>query len=97
MTYVNADTLRDGATDAVDKLQRAAAPAIDEGKRQAGVLLDHGGELIDRVNGLASETAADLGKRLVAYTKKSPLTALILAVGTGALLFSVTRSIQSRR
>jgi Mg/Co/Ni transporter MgtE len=97
MTSVNADTLRDGASDAVEKLARAAAPAIDEGKRQAGVLLDQSGELIDRVNARANETVADLGGSLIAYTKKSPLIALMLAVGAGALLFSVTRSIQSRR
>jgi hypothetical protein len=94
---VNADALRDSASDAGDKLQRAAAPAIKEGKRQAGMLLDQSAELIDAVNTRASEAAADLGKSLIAYTKKSPLTALILALGAGALVVGVAKSIQSRR
>jgi hypothetical protein len=97
MTSANADTLRDSASDALDQLQSAAAPAIKEGKRQAGVLLDQGGELIERVSTRASEAAADLGKSLVAYTKKNPLIALLLAVGAGALLVSAAKSMQSRR
>jgi hypothetical protein len=97
MTSANADTLRDSASNALDQLQSAAAPAIKEGKRQAGVLLDQGGELIDTVSTRASETAADLGKSLVAYTKKNPLIALLLAVGAGALLVSAAKSMQSRR
>jgi hypothetical protein len=97
MTSANADTLRDSASDALDQLQRAAAPAIKAGKRQAGVLLDQGGELIDTVSTRASETAAELGKSLVGYTKKNPLTALLLAVGAGALLISAAKSMQSRR
>jgi hypothetical protein len=99
MTSANANTntLRDSASDALDQLQSAAAPAIKEGKRQAGVLLDQGGDLIDTVSTRASETAADLGKSLVAYTKKNPLIALLLAVGAGALLLGGAKSIQSRR
>jgi hypothetical protein len=97
MTSANADTLRDSASDALDQLRSAAAPAIKEGKRQAGVLLDQGGELIDSVSTRAGEAAADLGKSLVAYTKKNPLIALLLAVGAGALLLSAAKSMQSRR
>lgn len=97
MTSVNADTLRDSASDALDQLQHAAAPAIKAGKRQARVLLDHSGELIDTVSTRAGETATDLGKSLIAYTKKNPLTALLLAVGAGALLISAAKSSQSRR
>jgi len=97
MTSVNADTLRDSASDALDQLQRAAAPVLKEGKRQAGALLDQGGELIDTVSTRASETAADLGKGLIAYTRKNPLTALLLAVGAGALVVSAAKTLQSRR
>jgi hypothetical protein len=97
MTSVNADTLRDSASDALDQLPRAAAPATKEGKGHAGVLLEHGGEPIDTVGTRASETAADLGKSLIGYTKKSPLTALLLAVGAGALLVGAAKAMQSRR
>jgi hypothetical protein len=97
MTSVNADTLRDSASDALDQLQRAAAPALKGGKRQAGALLDQGGELIDTVSTRASETAADLGKGLIAYTRKNPLTALLLALGAGALLVGAAKALQSRR
>ena len=97
MTSVNADTVRDSASDALDQIQRAAAPAIKEGKRQAGDLLDQSGELIDRVRTRAGETAAELSKGLIAYTKKNPLTALLLAVGAAALLVRAAKSIQSWR
>ena len=97
MTTVKADTLRDSASDALDQLGRAAAPAIKEGKRQAEVVLDQSGELIDAFSTRASETADDLRKGISAYTKKNPLTALLLAVGTGALLINAAKSMQSRR
>jgi hypothetical protein len=97
MTSANADTVRDSASETLDQLERAAAPAVKEGKRQAGALLDQSGALIERVSARASETAADLGKSLIAYTKKNPLTALLLAVGTGALLVRAAKSMRSRR
>jgi hypothetical protein len=97
MTSVNADTLHDSASDALDQLQRAAAPALKKRKRQAGVLLDQGSELIDAVGSRASETATDLGNTLIAYTRKNPVTALLLAVGAGALLLGAAKAMQSRR
>jgi hypothetical protein len=97
MTSANADTLPELASDALDKLQRAASPAIKESKRQAGILLDQGGELMDTVSAPASDTAADLGKSLISYTKRNPLAALLLAVGAGALLISAAKSRQWRR
>ena len=97
MNSVNADTLLDSASDALDELQRTAGSAIKEGKHQAGVLLDESGELINRVSTRTSETAADLVNSLIAYTKKNPITALLLAVGAAALLLSATKSMQSRR
>jgi hypothetical protein len=53
--------------------------------------------LIEEVGTRAVATAADLGKSVISFTKKNPLAALLLAVGTGALLIGVTRSLQSRR
>jgi hypothetical protein len=97
MTSANANTLRDSASDALDQVRRAAGPTIKEGKRQGGVLLDQGGELVDTVSTRASEIAVDLGKSMIAFTKKNPFTALLLAVGAGALLISAAKSIQSRR
>lgn len=96
MTSATADTLGKAASDSIDQLQRAAGPAINEGKRQAGVLFDQGSELVDTVTARASETATGLGKSLIAYTKKNPLMALVLAVGAGALLVSTAKS-RSRR
>lgn len=97
MTSASTDTFRDSAADALDQLQRAAVPAIKEGKRQARVLLDQSGELMDTASVRAGEAATNLGKSLIAYTKKNPLIALLLAVGAGALLVSAGKSIPSRR
>jgi hypothetical protein len=97
MNSANVESLRDSAGDARDRLQRAAEPAIKEGKRQAGVLLDQSGDLINRASTRAGENAATLGRSVISFTKKNPLTALLLAVGAGALLIGATRSTQSRR
>ena len=97
MNSTNADTLRHSASDALDSVQSAAAPAIKESKRQAGVLLDQSGDLFSSVTRQAGETAADLTKAVVAYTKKNPLVALLLAVGAGALLLAAAKTVQSRR
>jgi hypothetical protein len=97
MTSTSTDTLRDSAADAADQVQRAAAPAINQVKRQAGVLVDQSGELIDKVIANTTQIAADLGKSAIAYIKKNPLTALLLALGAGALLVSAAKSVQSRR
>jgi hypothetical protein len=94
---LNTDTLKDTATDTLDQVKRSAAPMLKKGRRQAGVLLDQGGELMDSVASRASETAADLGNSIISYTKKNPLTALLLAVGAGALLIGAVNSFQSRR
>jgi hypothetical protein len=96
MTSANANTFRNSASDALDQVQHAATPALKEGKRQADALLDQGGELVDTVSTRASEIAVDLGKSVIAFTKKKPLTALLLAVGAGALLISAAKSIRSR-
>jgi uncharacterized BrkB/YihY/UPF0761 family membrane protein len=97
MTSVNAERLRDSGSDTLDQLQRAAAPAIKVGKRRAGVLLDQAGELIDTVGTRTSESAADLAKGIIDFTKKNPFTALLLAVGAGALLVSAAKSMQAQR
>ena len=97
MNSANVNTLRDSASDALDQVQRAAGPAIKEGKRQAGALLDQSGELIDTVSTRASEIAVDLGKGMIAFTKKNPFTALLLAVGAGALMISAAKSMRPRR
>jgi ElaB/YqjD/DUF883 family membrane-anchored ribosome-binding protein len=93
----NVDTVRDSASDALDQLQRAAAPAVKEGRRQAAALLDRSRDLSDTVSARAGETAAQFGKSLIAYTKQNPITALMLAVGAGALLVSAAKLMQSRR
>ena len=90
------EALADMAADAFDQVSRAAAPAIKKGKRQAGRLLDQCGELFDSVTSRAGETAADLGRGILVYTKKNPLSALLLAVGAGALLIGAVTSFHSR-
>jgi hypothetical protein len=91
------ETLCNSALDAIDDLKGATSPVIKEGKRQAGMLRDQSNELIDTVTSRAGETAAELGNSLIAYTKQNPLTALLLAVGAGALLITAAKSVKSRR
>jgi hypothetical protein len=97
MISAKADDLRNSASDGLDQIQRAADPAIKQAKQQAGVLLDESGDFIDSVTSRVSDTAVDLGKSLLAYTKRNPIAALLIAIGAGALLISAAKSIQSRR
>jgi hypothetical protein len=97
MNSTNVDAPSDSASDALDQLQHAAAPAIKRGKRRAGVLLDQSRELIDATSQGAGEAITNLGSSLIAYTKKNPLVALLLAAGAGALLVTAAKSAQSRR
>jgi hypothetical protein len=53
--------------------------------------------MLSDISDRASETASAITKSLVSYTKKNPLTALLLALGTGALLVSAVKSIRSQR
>jgi hypothetical protein len=96
MTSANLDTVRDAAADAMDGARRAAAPAVNEVKRQAGVLVDQSGALLDSATSRALDTASDIGAGLIAYTKNHPITALLLALGAGALLVGATSSRRSR-
>ncbi|MDP9082571.1 MAG: hypothetical protein M3N50_02225 [Pseudomonadota bacterium] len=93
----HAENLADSASDTFEDLKRAARPAMEAGTRQAGALLDQGGELIDTIRSHAGDTVTTLQKRIVAYTKDHPLTALLLAVGVGAALLSAAKSMHSRR
>ena len=81
----------------MDQVRRSAAPVVKRAKRQAGVLLEQGGEILSDISDRAIETATDISKSLVSYTKKNPITALLLALGAGALLVSAAKSMRSRR
>jgi hypothetical protein len=91
------DATVDGISDRMDQVRRSTAPVVKRAKRQAGALLEQSGELLSDVSDRAIETATDISKSLVAYTKKNPITALLLALGAGALLVSAAKSIRSRR
>jgi hypothetical protein len=91
------DATVDGISDRMDQVRRSAAPAVERAKRQAGVLLEQSSEILSDVSDRAIETATDISKSLVSYTKKNPITALLLALGAGALLVSAVKSIRSRR
>jgi ElaB/YqjD/DUF883 family membrane-anchored ribosome-binding protein len=92
-----AHDLADSISDRMDQVRRSAAPVVKRARRKAGVLLDQGGEMLSDVSDRASEAASALSKSLVSYTKKNPLTALVLALGAGALLVSAVKSIRSQR
>jgi ElaB/YqjD/DUF883 family membrane-anchored ribosome-binding protein len=91
------DATVDGISDRMDQVRRSTAPVVKRAKRQAGVLLEQSGEILSDVSDRAMETATDISKSLVSYTKKNPITALLLALGAGALLVSAAKSIRSHR
>ena len=91
------NTTIDGISDRVDQVRRSTAPVVKRAKRRTRVLLDQSGEILSDVSDRAIETATDISKSLVSYTKKNPITALLLALGAGALLVSAAKSIRSQR
>jgi ElaB/YqjD/DUF883 family membrane-anchored ribosome-binding protein len=91
------DATVDGISDRMDQVRRSTAPVVKRAKRQAGVLLEQSGEILSDVSDRAIETATDISKSVVSYTKKNPITALLLALGVGALLVSAAKSIRSQR
>jgi hypothetical protein len=97
MTSAKVSSLIDSAADVLEQLQRAANAGAKDSKRRAGLVLDQSGELLGTVSAGTSEAVAHLANSLVAFTKKKPLVALLLAVGAGALLVSAAKSAPSRR
>jgi hypothetical protein len=95
MTAQNAGTLRASAAGALDEVARAAAPAINRVKQQTGVLVDQSGAVIDSVTTRTAETVNDLGERAIAYAKRNPLGAMLLALAAGALLVAAAKSARS--
>ena len=92
-----ADATVDRIADGMHQVRRSTAPVVKRAKRQAGVLLEQSGEILSDVSDRAMETATDISKSLVSYTKKNPITALLLALGAGALLVSAAKAIRSHR
>jgi hypothetical protein len=92
-----ADATVDRLVDGMDYVRRSTAPVVKRVKRQAGVLLEQSGEMLSEASDRAIDTATDISKSLVSYTKKNPITALLLVLGAGALLVSAAKSIRSQR
>jgi ElaB/YqjD/DUF883 family membrane-anchored ribosome-binding protein len=92
-----ADATVDRIADGMDQVSRSTAPVVKRVKRRAGVLLEQSGEMLGEASDRAIETATDISKSLVSYTKKNPITALLLVLGAGALLVSAAKSIRSQR
>jgi hypothetical protein len=91
------DATVDRISDRMNQVRRSTAPVVKRAKRQSGVLLEQGGEILSNVSDRAIETATDISKSLVSYTKKNPVTALLLVLGAGALLVSAAKSIRWQR
>jgi hypothetical protein len=97
VTSANLETIRDTAVDAMGEVRRAAAPAVKKTKRKAGALIAESGALLDAAASRTRDTASDIGEGLIAYTKKHPITALLLALGAGALLVGAANAVRSPR
>jgi hypothetical protein len=91
------DATVDRISDRMNQVRRSTAPVVKRAKRRSGVLLEQGGEILSNVSDRAIETATDISKSLVSYTKKNPITALLLVLGAGALLVSAAKSNRSQR
>jgi hypothetical protein len=91
------DATVDRISDRLDQVRRSTAPVVKRAKRRSGMLLEQGGEILSDVSDRAIETATDISKSFVSYTKKNPITALLLVLGTGAFLVSAAKSIRSQR
>ena len=75
----------------------AATTYLKDGLTSGRQMLDQGGEILSDLSDRAGETANKLSKSLISYTKKKPITALLLAVGAGALLASAATTVRLQR
>jgi ElaB/YqjD/DUF883 family membrane-anchored ribosome-binding protein len=84
-----ADKVDDLRGDATSALTKAASRAQSMGRQSIDAISD--------VASQARDVAYDASDSIVAYTKKNPLTALMIAAASGALLYAAIKALTPSR
>jgi ElaB/YqjD/DUF883 family membrane-anchored ribosome-binding protein len=85
----NAQTI----ADKIDDLRGDAVPALKKAVSRAQSMSRQGIDAISDMASQARDTASNASDSLVAYTRKNPVTALAIAVASGALLYAAVRAL----
>jgi ElaB/YqjD/DUF883 family membrane-anchored ribosome-binding protein len=85
----NAQTI----ADKFDDLRGDAAPALKKAVSRAQSMSRQGIDAISDMAIQARDTASNASDSLVAYTGKNPVTALAIAVASGALLYAAVKAL----
>jgi ElaB/YqjD/DUF883 family membrane-anchored ribosome-binding protein len=83
--------------DKIGDLRSDAAPALKKAVSRAQSMSRQGADAIGDVVSQARDAASNASDSLVAYTRKNPVTALAIAVASGALLYAAVKAITSLR
>ena len=83
--------------DKVDDLRGDAAPALKKAVSRAQSMSRQGIDTISDMASQARDAASNASDSLVTYTRKNPVTALAIAVASGALLYAAVKAFTSSR
>ena len=83
--------------DKVDDLRGEAAPALKKAVSRAQSMSRQGIDTISDMASQARDAASNASDSLLAYTRKNPVTALAIAVASGALLYAAVKAFTPSR
>ena len=79
--------------DKIGDLRSDAAPALKKAVRRAQSMSRQGADAVGEV----VSQARDASESIVAYTRKNPVTALAIAIASGALLYAAVKALTPSR
>ena len=85
------------AANKVDRVRNAVAPALKDGIDRAQSMVQQGSTFVSDTTLYARVRASELADQVVVYTQQKPVTALMLAAASGALMLSLVSMLTRRR
>lgn len=79
----------DKTSDKVDEAKNTVTPFLDKASDQAQKLLQQGREKFNDASQIVREKAVQASDTAVGYARDEPMTALLIAAATGALLMGL--------
>jgi hypothetical protein len=83
--------------DKIGDLPGDVAPALKKAVSRAQSMSRQGIDAVGDIASQARDAASNASDSLVAYTRKNPVTALAIAVASGALLYAAVKAFTSSR
>ncbi len=87
----------DAVSDTIDSVRGNAGPTIDKASRRAQAMANQAVDTASRAAQQLRDGVSDLTDGAVAYTKKNPMKAVMIAAASGAVIFGLVRAFTSSR